>query len=104
MSGRDFDGRTVMITGASGNLGRAVTAAFRARGANVALVDRHRDHLESAFGSETRDMLFVTADLVDAAGTARAAQSAAERFRRIDVLANLAGGFRMGEPVHRTND
>ncbi len=31
-------------------------------------------------------------------------QRAVARFGRIDVLANLAGGFRMGEAVHETSD
>ena len=30
--------------------------------------------------------------------------SAIDRFGRIDVLCNLAGGFRMGEAVHETSD
>jgi len=31
-------------------------------------------------------------------------RAAVERFGRIDVLANIAGGFRMGTPVHETPD
>ena len=31
-------------------------------------------------------------------------RKALDRFKRIDVLVNLAGGFRMGEPVHATSD
>ncbi len=30
--------------------------------------------------------------------------TAVARFGRIDVLCNIAGGFRMGEPVHQTSD
>ena len=33
----DFDGRTVIVTGAAGNLGKAVAAAFATRGANLVL-------------------------------------------------------------------
>ena len=39
---RDFADRTVLVTGATGNLGRAVAAAFAARGANLGLLDRQR--------------------------------------------------------------
>ncbi|MCA9924093.1 MAG: SDR family NAD(P)-dependent oxidoreductase, partial [Anaerolineales bacterium] len=44
-----FDDKVVMITGASGNLGSAVAQVFRAGGARLALVDRHRDLIEEAF-------------------------------------------------------
>jgi len=35
---------------------------------------------------------------------ASAVGKALERFGRIDVLCNIAGGFRMGPPVHETKD
>ncbi|MFO1315054.1 MAG: SDR family NAD(P)-dependent oxidoreductase [Burkholderiales bacterium] len=95
---------TVLVTGASGNLGRAVAAAFAARGANVALLDRNRGHLEAAFGGESERRMLVTADLVDAAEVEAAVAAVAARFGRIDALANIAGGFRMGTPVHATSD
>lgn len=41
----DFGNRTVVVTGAGGNLGSAVAHAFEAHGANLALFDRDRDIL-----------------------------------------------------------
>ena len=99
-----FSGKTVMVTGASGNLGRAVAAAFAAAEANLALVDRHRDKLEAAYGEENERRLFAIADLLDQKQVDAAVASIRARFGRIDVLCNIAGGFRMGEPVHRTAD
>src|SRR5689334_4786986 len=69
--------RTVIVTGASGNLGKAVASAFADLGDNLVLVDLKRESL---------------------------ARAALERFGRIDVLCNIAGGFRMGETVHETSD
>ena len=43
----DFKNRTVMITGAAGNLGRAVASAFGMRGANLVLVDLDADALDA---------------------------------------------------------
>lgn len=100
----DFNDKTVMITGASGNLGRAVAERFGAAGANLVLVDRERAHLERAFGAENGRRLFAPANLLDSAQVESAVASARERFGRIDVLCNLAGGFRMGHPVHETPD
>jgi NAD(P)-dependent dehydrogenase (short-subunit alcohol dehydrogenase family) len=94
----------VLVTGATGNLGRAVAAAFADRGANLVLVDRSREHLEAAFGAQKERCLLMPTDLLDQAQVNAAVQAAMERFRRIDVLCNIAGGFRMGEPVHATSD
>ena len=94
----------VVITGASGNLGRALAAVFGARGAQLVLVDRRRDRLESTFGPEHASRLYVSADLLNPAAVEAAAKAAVDRFGRIDALCNIAGGFRMGSPVHETSD
>jgi NAD(P)-dependent dehydrogenase (short-subunit alcohol dehydrogenase family) len=99
----DFADRTVIVTGAAGNLGRAVATAFAERGANLVLVDLKEEALARAYGSGSEKRLFAPANLLDAAQAESVAQRAVERFGRIDVLCNLAGGFRMGEPVHATS-
>lgn len=99
-----MDRPVVMITGASGNLGRAVAAAFASRDARLALVDRRRDRLEATFGPEATGALYLVADLLVPAAVDAAAKATVDRFGRIDVLCNLAGGFRMGPPVHETPD
>ena len=96
--------RTVMITGAAGNLGRAVAGSFLAEGAKLVLVDLHRASLEEAFGAENERRLFAPANLLKQEQVNLAVQAALARFRHIDVLCNLAGGFRMGEPVHEIAD
>jgi NAD(P)-dependent dehydrogenase (short-subunit alcohol dehydrogenase family) len=100
----DCTGRTVLITGASGNLGRAVAEAFAAQGANLVLIDRNAQHLAQTFGAESARRMFAVVDLLDGAQVAAMAAKAAERFRRLDALCNIAGGFTMGEPVHATSD
>jgi NAD(P)-dependent dehydrogenase (short-subunit alcohol dehydrogenase family) len=96
--------RTVFITGAAGNLGRAIAAAFSARGANLAVVGRTKESLAAALGAESERRLFVAADLLDQAALDSAVKLARQRFGRVDVLCNIAGGFRMGSPVHETSD
>lgn len=100
----DFDGRTVVVTGAAGNLGRAVAAAFAARGARLVLVDQRREPLAAAFAGETDRRVFAPTDLLDQAQATAMAAAAVARFGAIDVLCNVAGGFRMGEAVHETSD
>jgi NAD(P)-dependent dehydrogenase (short-subunit alcohol dehydrogenase family) len=93
-----FQGKTCLITGAAGNLGRAVAAAFASEGASLILMDQRDEHLQSAFGSEAKGKRFARADLRDAESVARALPAGT----RIDILCNIAGGFRMGQPVHET--
>jgi NAD(P)-dependent dehydrogenase (short-subunit alcohol dehydrogenase family) len=97
----DFDNRTIIVTGAAGNLGGAVAEEFAQRGANLALVDLNRAALEAAYGNWGKSLVAPTNLLEPAQVDATVAQ-VVERFGRIDVLVNLAGGFRMGEPVHAT--
>ena len=89
--------RTVMLTGAAGNLGRAVAAAFG--DANLVLLDLKRGSLQDG-----ERQMFIAADLVDAKSVQAAVDQAVQRFKRIDVLCNIAGGFRMGSPLHETSD
>jgi NAD(P)-dependent dehydrogenase (short-subunit alcohol dehydrogenase family) len=100
----NFDGRTVMITGASGNLGRAVAQAFAQRGARLVLLDRHTCPLRDLPGAAEARHMQLSTDLLDAEAVRGATQEALQEFGRIDVLCNLAGGFAMGRPVHETSD
>lgn len=96
----------VILTGAAGNLGRATAAAFAARGARLALLDRSPDALAAASAAQPAGTEVQTfpADLLDARAVGAAIDAVAARFGRIDVLANLAGGFAMGPPLHETPD
>jgi NAD(P)-dependent dehydrogenase (short-subunit alcohol dehydrogenase family) len=48
--------------------------------------------------------VFLETNLFDAESVQGAIKKALDRFKRIDVLCNIAGGFRMGPPVHETKD
>jgi NAD(P)-dependent dehydrogenase (short-subunit alcohol dehydrogenase family) len=100
----DFSGKTVLITGAGGNLGAALAAAFGAHGANLVLVDLKAEALARAFGAGNEQRMLAPIDLTDQAQVDRLVGAAVDRFGRIDVLCNIAGGFRAGEPVHATTD
>jgi NAD(P)-dependent dehydrogenase (short-subunit alcohol dehydrogenase family) len=95
-----FKGQTVLITGAAGNLGHAVAAAFAEAGANLVLIDLKDDALKSVATKGASGVLAQRADLADPASIAAAVDAAIKRFGRIDALCNLAGGFQMGEKVH----
>jgi len=95
MTTGDFDGKVVVITGAAGALGRAVANEFASRGAKLALVD-----IIDAAGPH----LALVGDLTDAAAAQKIVADITRKLGRIDVLANVAGGFTMGETVAETTD
>ncbi len=99
-----FAKQTVLVTGAAGNLGQAVAEAFFERGASLVLLGRRREELTKVYGSANARRMLAPADVLDQAEVEAAVASAIERFERIDVLCNIAGGFRMGAPVHETTD
>jgi NAD(P)-dependent dehydrogenase (short-subunit alcohol dehydrogenase family) len=101
MSGNN---QVVMVTGACGNLGVAVAARFAQSGATLVLLDLDSQRLQQRYGQENEKQRFAAADLLDRAEVAAAVKDAADRFGRIDVLCNIAGGFRMGHAVHETPD
>jgi NAD(P)-dependent dehydrogenase (short-subunit alcohol dehydrogenase family) len=101
-----FDGKAVIVTGGAGNLGRAVARAFAAQGAQVALVDLDADALEAArveLPAGSAAAVF-RADLIDPESVGDMVERVLARFGRIDILANVAGGFTMGPPLHETQD
>lgn len=91
-----------MITGAAGNLGRAVAAAFEQRGDRLLLLDRSQQDLAAAYGADSARLRRVAADLLQPQALREALGGLGSGWAGIDVLCNLAGGFTMGTPVHGT--
>jgi len=101
----DFSDQVIIITGAAGALGQATTRAFREPGGRVGIVDRRRETAEQVFGNdipEGEHALYVTADLTSEASVAEMVKATVERFGRIDVLVNIAGGFVGDKRLHET--
>jgi NAD(P)-dependent dehydrogenase (short-subunit alcohol dehydrogenase family) len=84
-----MDGKVVVVTGASGALGKVVAEVALARGARVAGVD----YGTSAATATPDRMEFGGVDLSDAAQAKQAIDAVAAQFGRIDALINIAGGF-----------
>jgi NAD(P)-dependent dehydrogenase (short-subunit alcohol dehydrogenase family) len=88
-----LSGTTVMITGASRGLGRALARVSAREGAPLAICARGAAALESA-AEECRalgvEVLAVLADISDATDVERFAATALERFGGVDVLVNNA--------------
>jgi NAD(P)-dependent dehydrogenase (short-subunit alcohol dehydrogenase family) len=87
--------RVVVVTGAFGALGAAVSRAFGQTGARLALIDVSQPsaELQQQFSS-AQHLLLGGADLANLEATRKAMAAIAMRFGGIDVLVNVAGGFR----------
>ena len=86
-----FDNKRVVVTGAAGVAGQAVAQAFHDAGGIVCGID---------IVAHEAQWRTVVADLIDPAGANAAVEAAGD----IDILANIAGGFAMGDHVADTSD
>lgn len=84
-------GCVVVVTGASGGLGRAVATALADRGAKVVGIARRAVALKEWCAETAGETAILTADLGNPATAAKIAQQAAEPFGAPDILINAAG-------------
>ena len=80
----------VVITGATGGIGRAAAVELSRRGAEVAIVGRDPDRVKETAGGVMHEHV---ADLSSLDEVRRLADELLERYERIDVLANNAGAM-----------
>jgi NAD(P)-dependent dehydrogenase (short-subunit alcohol dehydrogenase family) len=90
--------KTVLITGGSGGMGRAIVERFLAEGANLAVADINSQRL----GELERDMkaggrlLAIPTDVTRVADCERMVKATVDRFGGLDVLVNGAGVWAEG--------
>ncbi|MEH2509227.1 NAD(P)-dependent dehydrogenase (short-subunit alcohol dehydrogenase family) [Nitrobacteraceae bacterium AZCC 1564] len=84
-----MNGKVIVITGASGALGKVVMETAIARGAKVAAID----HGSTAIPATSERLHLGGVDLSDADQALTAINAAAAHFGRLDVLINIAGAF-----------
>jgi short-subunit dehydrogenase len=91
---RELHGRRLLITGASGGIGRALAEQAAAAGARVALAARRADKLQElaqALTSRGQDVLAVPGDITSEADRDRLLRTVGDHFGGLDVLVNNAG-------------
>ena len=95
-----FEGKSVLVTGASSGIGRATAERFASEGARVLLFADRAEELEqtsAALQAAGYDVLTCHGDVSVAADVDRAIAQAIEAFGRLDVLVCNAG-IAYGEP------
>jgi NAD(P)-dependent dehydrogenase (short-subunit alcohol dehydrogenase family) len=87
--------RVALITGPAKGMGAAISQAFAAEGAYLALAGRDTAAI-APVAAEVKaagaSAIIVPCDLTDAAACERAAEATKQAFGRIDILVNVAGG------------
>ena len=85
MDSLDMSGKVVLVTGGARGVGRGITDRFLAYGAQVAICGRHRP-------DDERGATWFECDVRDPDQVARLVSEVVERFGRLDVAVNNAGG------------
>jgi len=94
--------RVVVITGATGGLGKHVAHAFAEQGASLALVSTDQNNLDALareLDLPSEHVLTHTADLLDESATQAAAEAVSAKFGRVDILIHLIGGWTGGKTL-----
>jgi NAD(P)-dependent dehydrogenase (short-subunit alcohol dehydrogenase family) len=87
-----LDDQVAVVTGASGALGSAVAFGLAGAGAKVGLLARRREPLAALADKLGDSALVLEADVLDTSTLEHARASVLERWGRIDILVNAAGG------------
>ena len=107
MALRDLKGRRVLITGASGGIGRAIAERAARRGARVVVSARSADKLDALVGElKTRggDALAVPADVTGDEDRKRLVETIVAHWGGLDVLINNAGVASFGHFATSTEE
>ena len=94
-----LEGQVALVTGGGAGLGQGIAVALAAWGCDVVVaeIDPDRAHSTVQRVKESgREALAVQTDVMDSEQIAAAVAAAEERFGRLDVLVNNAGGVRGG--------
>ena len=99
--------RVVIVTGAGGNLGAAVSAELNRQGASLVCVDyaaKALEALEKSLSPASGLLTLSGLDLTKLEDAQKMVAAALDKFGRVDALVNTVGGFRMAPVVDALDD
>lgn len=94
-------GKKVLVTGGSKGIGKGIAQAFLEEGADVAILGRGLEALQSA-KKELPELEIIQADVTNEEERLNAFQTFLTNFGTIDVLVNNAGGSSGGKTMETT--
>lgn len=104
MSSR-FEGKSVLVAGGTGGLGRAVSLAFLNESAQVTVTYRGQDEftaLKTAAAERASSLDGRDVDVTDEAAVDQLVKEILSRSRRLDVMVNTVGAYAGGTPLWQT--
>ncbi|KAH9895452.1 short chain dehydrogenase [Xylariomycetidae sp. FL2044] len=108
MSQESLKGKSVIVTGAAGGLGKAIAAAFLEAGASVAVCDVNEERLretEVEWAKKFSAPVFLAkVDITSSEAVQGFFRDVAARFGRVDMLVNNAGVMDTFDPVGSTTE
>ncbi|MGI9234713.1 MAG: SDR family NAD(P)-dependent oxidoreductase [Woeseiaceae bacterium] len=94
MSKLSLSGKTAIVTGGAGGLGRSMVATFAEAGANVIVASRNQENIETE-AAKIRDKgqsaLAIAVDVTDAGQVDNLISKTVDEFGSVDVIVNNAG-------------
>jgi len=87
----DLTGRTALVTGASGGIGKAIALALAAQGARVALSGTRTEALEAVKREIGGETIVLPCNLAEAEAVERLVPEAEAAMGKLDILVNNAG-------------
>ncbi len=98
-----FSGRVAVVTGGASGIGEAAVRRLHAEGASVVAGDIDANGLDRIHGELGDRVAGVRCDVTDEGDVERLIGTAVDRFGRLDVAFNVAGGIR-GAPLHEMDE
>jgi len=87
----DLNGKTALVTGASGAIGGAIARALHAQGATVGISGTRKDALEAVAAALGNRVHVLPCDLADQNAVEALVPSAEEKMEKLDILVANAG-------------
>jgi NAD(P)-dependent dehydrogenase (short-subunit alcohol dehydrogenase family) len=105
MSNFRLDGKTAIVTGGAGGLGRSMVAAFADAGANVVVASRNEENIRrvaDAINAKGQSALAITVDITDTDQVDAMIAAAVDTFGALDIIVNNAGRWGRSHKAEET--
>jgi 3-oxoacyl-[acyl-carrier protein] reductase len=99
-----LDGKSVIVTGASRGIGRAIALRLASEGARVLFTARDENALRQAANQAGPDARIFPCDLREPQSAASVVAAAVENFGALDILVNNAGATKRGDFAELTEE
>ena len=94
MSSFDLQGKTAIVTGGAGGLGRSMVATLAAAGANVVVASRNQENISKiadAINQKGQSALAITVDITNEDQVDSLIEQTVAAFGNVDIIVNNAG-------------